>query len=186
MEHNFKLSEHSSLLINKIPVPILYLRVFCGILNTPWGLILHPVLFVASAFFQSSAYHWGLSFRLFVMQKVLILLQSNWSSFFPSFLFCLFRATCEAYGSSQARGRIGATSVTHTTAHGNAWYLTHWVGPGIKPTSSWILVRFVTTEPRQQLLIITFLFKTYDWKVTLLCFLLIILKFVVLVSLVSG
>ena len=29
--------------------------------------------------------------------------------------------------------------------------LTHWVKPGITPASSWVLVRFVTTEPWQKL-----------------------------------
>ena len=64
-----------------------------------------------------------------------------------------------AYGSSQAKGRIGAVgywltpqpqqrwirvvSVTYTTAHGNAKALTNWVRPGIEPLSSWTLVRSV-------------------------------------------
>ena len=47
--------------------------------------------------------------------------------------------------------QIQATSATYTTAHGNARSLTHWVGPGIKLASSWILVRFVTTELQQEL-----------------------------------
>ena len=38
---------------------------------------------------------------------------------------------------------LWATSVTHTTADGNAGSLTLWARPGIKPASSWILVRFV-------------------------------------------
>ena len=62
---------------------------------------------------------------------------------------CVFRATSVAYGSSQARGQIGATaaslhpqpqqrqiwatSATYTTAHSNAKSLTHWVRPGIEP-----------------------------------------------------
>ena len=46
---------------------------------------------------------------------------------------------------------IWAESSTYTTAHGNARSLTHWVRPGIEPASSWVLVGFVTTEPRQQL-----------------------------------
>ena len=37
-------------------------------------------------------------------------------------------------------------SVTSTTAHGNARPLTHWVRTGIKLTSSWILVGFITNE----------------------------------------
>ena len=37
-----------------------------------------------------------------------------------------------------------AISSTYTTAQGNARTLTHRVRPGIKPTSSWMLVGFVT------------------------------------------
>ena len=71
----------------------------------------------------------------------------------------LFRAAPAACGSSQARGlhqscscrptpqpqpcRIQATSATDTSAHSNARSLTHWVRPGIKPASSWILVGFI-------------------------------------------
>ena len=40
--------------------------------------------------------------------------------------------------------RIWASSATYTVAHSSVRSLTHWVGPGIKPTSSWILVRFLT------------------------------------------
>ena len=47
--------------------------------------------------------------------------------------------------------QIQAASVTYTTAQGNAISLTHWARPGIKPTSSWILVGFVTTEPQREL-----------------------------------
>ena len=32
--------------------------------------------------------------------------------------------------------------------------LTHWTRPGIEPTSTWILVRFITTEPRWKLLLV--------------------------------
>ena len=42
--------------------------------------------------------------------------------------------------------RIQAASVTYTTAHSNAGSLTCWVTPGIEPTSSWLLVGFVTAE----------------------------------------
>ena len=76
-----------------------------------------------------------------------------------------FRAAWAACGSSQARGQIRAAaaglqpqqhqiqvaSSIYTTPHGNAGSLTHWVGPGIGPTSSWILVGFVTAKPRQEL-----------------------------------
>ena len=36
--------------------------------------------------------------------------------------------------------------------------LTHWVKPGIEPKSSWILIGFVSTEPRLELLPFSFLF----------------------------
>ena len=39
--------------------------------------------------------------------------------------------------------RIQATSATYTTALGNAGSLTYWEKPGIKPTTSWFLVRFI-------------------------------------------
>ena len=79
------------------------------------------------------------------------------------FFLLLFGAAPVAYGSSQARGWIGAvatslqqcqiraTSATHTTAHSNAGSLTHWSRPGIKPASSWTLDKFVSTEPWREL-----------------------------------
>ena len=67
------------------------------------------------------------------------------------FFFFFFRAAPTAYGSSQARGQIRATATglhhslsrAYTTAHGNVRSLSHRGRPGIEPTSSWILVRFV-------------------------------------------
>ena len=41
---------------------------------------------------------------------------------------------------------IWASSATYVTAHCNAGSLIHWVRPGIEPTSSWILVGFVSSE----------------------------------------
>ena len=40
---------------------------------------------------------------------------------------------------------------TYTTAHSNTGSLTHLVGPGIEPPSSWILVGFVAAEPQWEL-----------------------------------
>ena len=54
---------------------------------------------------------------------------SNWS--------CSCRPTPQP-----RRQQSWASSVTYTAAHSNDVSLTHWVRPGIKPTSSWILVRF--------------------------------------------
>ena len=39
--------------------------------------------------------------------------------------------------------RSQAASATYTTAHGNTGSLTHWVRPGIEPSTSWLLVGFV-------------------------------------------
>ena len=39
-----------------------------------------------------------------------------------------------------------------TTAHGKARSLTYWARPGIKPETSWLLVGFVSTVPRLELL----------------------------------
>ena len=64
------------------------------------------------------------------------------------------------HGSSQARGQVGATAGAYATAtlhlnlicdlHCSLWQhwiltLTHWARPGIKPTSSLTLVRFLTS-----------------------------------------
>jgi len=49
--------------------------------------------------------------------------------------------------------QIPAMSVTYTASHGNAGSLTHRMKPGIKPATSWFLVGFVSTPPRQELLI---------------------------------
>ena len=73
----------------------------------------------------------------------------------PIFLFlylfvCLFfRATPVAYGSSQARGWNGAAA--YSLYHSNLGSLTHWTRPGIEPTFSWIVVRFVPTVPQWEL-----------------------------------
>ena len=45
--------------------------------------------------------------------------------------------------------QIGAVAVTYTAADGNARSLTHWSRPGIKTTSSRMLVRFITAELQQ-------------------------------------
>ena len=47
---------------------------------------------------------------------------------------------------------VWAMSAACTAAHSNARSLTHWTGPGMEPTSSWMLVGFVTGEPQQELL----------------------------------
>ena len=60
-------------------------------------------------------------------------------AFLSFFFFGLFRATPAAYGGSQARDQIRATSAIYTTGHSNAKSLVHWARLGIEPVSSWIL-----------------------------------------------
>ena len=88
----------------------------------------------------------------FSKSRSLFLQISSFVSISNSFFFSsLFRATPVVYGSSQARGWIGAAAASLHHSHSNARSLTHWVEPGIEPMSSWVLVRFITTEPWQEL-----------------------------------
>ena len=75
--------------------------------------------------------------------------------------FNLFRAAPAAYTSSQARGPIGAIDAGLHNSHSNTrseppcdlYHSSrqHWWRPGIEPTSLWMLVRFITTAPQQEL-----------------------------------
>ena len=59
---------------------------------------------------------------------------------------------CRCYPIPQPQQhQIWATSVTYTTAHGNAGSSTHWAGPGIEPATSWFLVRFISAAPQWEL-----------------------------------
>ena len=76
-----------------------------------------------------------------IQQSILFYLFYPILSYFLS--FCLFRAASTAHGGSQVRGPIRVVSGGLRHRHSNARSLTHWVRQGIKPESSWILVRFV-------------------------------------------
>ena len=52
-------------------------------------------------------------------------------------------------------------SATYITVHSDARSLAHWASPGMEPTSSWILVGFVTTAPQWELIIYLFLWNIY-------------------------
>jgi len=117
-------------------------------------------------------------FRSLGLYKVLHLpvkfLIINWFPRYFFFSFGLFRAVPVAYGGSQARGPIRAVvsslhqshsdagSEPHlslnTTAHGNARSLTPWVRLGTESVPSWVLVRFVSTEPQWELQVPFFFF----------------------------
>ena len=83
------------------------------------------------------------------------------------YFFFFLRAAPAAYRSSQTKGWIGAAAASLHHNHSNTsselglWptlqlrampgSLTHWAGPGIEPTSSWILVGFITTVSWREL-----------------------------------
>ena len=132
-------------------------------------------------------FHWGmrgtprgLGFSLY--SDVFLFASSIFYSLFTFFFFfLLFRAALMAYGSSQARGRIRAAatglhhkpqqhsiqaeSATYTMAHGNVRSPTHWAKTGIKPTSLWILVRFVSTEPWQEFPFFTIFLSLFGLRI---------------------
>ena len=114
--------------------------------------------------------------------KVAQIIRSNsewhlWEKYYNSSLFLVgaYRATPMAYGSSQARGWVGATATSIRHNHSNTrsepslWLtaqliemampdpLNHWARPRVEPASSWILVGFVSAEPQQEFLL-TFLY----------------------------
>ena len=71
------------------------------------------------------------------------LISFSFSLSFFFFFFCLFRAC----GSSQAWGWIGAEAAGLHHSHRYSRLPTYWARPGIEPTSSWILVGFVSVGP---------------------------------------
>ena len=73
----------------------------------------------------------------------------NWFSFF---FFFFFRVALMAHGGSQARGLIAATAASLCHSHSHTRSPTHQVKPELEPTSSWILVVFVSIAPQQELL----------------------------------
>ena len=49
------------------------------------------------------------------------------------------------------QGGIWAMSATYTIACAHTGSLTHWARPGIEPVPSWMLVRFISADPRWEL-----------------------------------
>ena len=116
------------------------------------------------------------SFRCNSKMKVFLnhKLEESPTKFFFSLLFSsllfsfLFKVAPVVYGSSQARGWIGAAAAVLSHSHSNAksephlWpmlnlqqcqTLTHWARPGMEPASSWVLVRFIYIDPQWEPLI---------------------------------
>ena len=90
-------------------------------------------------------------------ETVLMIPRHNW--LVQTFCSFFLMAAPAAYRSSPASGQVRAAaashsntrSVTYTTAYGNARSLTRCAGPEIKPTSSWLPVRFIAAEPQWEL-----------------------------------
>ena len=62
-----------------------------------------------------------------------------------------------AYATATATSDLSCMCDLHTTAHGNAGSLTHWVRPGVEPTTLWFLVGFISALPQRELLLFPFL-----------------------------
>ena len=82
----------------------------------------------------------------------------RWHTFF---FFFSFRATPATYGGSQARSQSGATVAGLRHSHSNTRSLTHWARPVIKSATSWLLVRFFSATPGQELLTFFFFVTMY-------------------------
>ena len=97
------------------------------------------------------------------------------------FYFVLFRAIPQHMEVHRPRGQIRAaaadlrpqpqhcqiwaTSVTYTTANGNAGSLTLWARPGIEPAFSWTLVHwFTTVEPQRKVSHFVYLNSAFSSK----------------------
>ena len=57
-----------------------------------------------------------------------------------------------AYATATATPDLRHIGNLYTAVHGSARLPIHWVGPGLEPPSSWILVLFVTVEPQWEFL----------------------------------
>ena len=76
------------------------------------------------------------------------------------FFFGLFKAVPVAYGRSQASGQIRVVAAglhpepcLQPISQLMAGSLIHWASPEMEPESSWMLFRFISTEPQWELLL---------------------------------
>ena len=81
------------------------------------------------------------------------------------FFFFFLRAAPTAYGGSQALAYATATAMPYLSHDCNIGSLTCWARPGIEPESSWMLVRFVSSEPGQELPFHAVFIALALWKV---------------------
>ena len=105
---------------------------------------------------------------LYILLLYIIYLHNTYYKIYYVYLYCIYLGPHLWHMDVP---RLGVESELHllacTSATGNSrlelhlWptphlmamsdHLTHWARPGIKPTSSWILVRLITAEPRWEL-----------------------------------
>ena len=108
---------------------------------------------------------------IFYMYKTIYLLFSSFLTIILTFFFAFQVCTWgmwrfPGWGLNWSSGcrntpwpqqhQIWAMSATYTEGCNNARFLTHWARPGIKPTFSWILVGFITSEPQWELSVLIF------------------------------
>ena len=73
-------------------------------------------------------------------------------SLYPGpFFFFLLHSCTRGIWTFPGQGSNQSCSASLHHSHSNTGSLIHWIRPGIEPASSWILVRFVTTEPWREL-----------------------------------
>ena len=86
---------------------------------------------------------------LSTFSMLLILVKLQFSFFLFFFFFFWFLGPHSWHTEVPRLGvHSGVRLPAYTTAHGKAGSLTQWVRPGVKPATSWLLVRFVSTVPR--------------------------------------
>ena len=64
---------------------------------------------------------------------------------------------------------IWTVSATYTTTQGNAGSSTHWARPGIEPSTSWLLVRFVSTAWQWEFLELCWSFGDIQLNISFSC-----------------
>ena len=69
---------------------------------------------------------------------------------------------CSCQHTQPQQCQIQAVSANYTATHGSARSLTHCARPGIEPTTSWILVGFMTTQPHVAFLNLYLMYPS--WK----------------------
>ena len=82
--------------------------------------------------------------------------QPNSCGFFLySILICIYFCCLGLHPQHLEVPRLGVQSElqhpAYTTVHSNARPLTHWARSGIEPATSWLLIRFISTAPWQEL-----------------------------------